>query len=211
MQHEREPSKLAPATPAPLHTPLRIPYPAAMSDWRNRLWAEVVPYLPAGRVALWAAPETLPATLDVLSETLLVRTALDATKPPKGTAFNALVVVASGTPPLPWDEFLQALAPLAGPQAPLLLLVPRTGLVALHQTGWENPHPATFWENTLRSAGWGALSSTYVGGCAWPHPWASAACRLYVAQRRGGGGGVRIQFKRKTSAAGTASTKPLPC
>jgi hypothetical protein len=141
----------------------------------------------------------------------LVRTALDAPKPPKGTAFNALVVVASGAPSLPWPEFFQALAPLAGPQAPLLLLVPRTGLVALHQTGWDNTYPAIFWENALRASGWGALSSTFVGGCAWPAPWASAACRLYVAQRRGGGGNaVQLQFKRNVSGT-AASAKALPC
>lgn len=195
----------------PLHIALRIPYPAAMSDWQSRLWSEVIPHLPAGRVALWAEANALPIELPTPPETLLVRSALSTEKPPKGTAFNALVVIAAGTPALPWEEFLQALAPLAAPQAPLLLLTPRGGLVGFNKGGWQPTLPPRVWEETLRNAGWGAFSTAYLGGLSWPSPWASAACRLYVAQRRGGGG-MRVQFKRKASAeVATSANAPLPC
>lgn len=181
-----------------------------MQDWPLRLWAELTPYLPAGRVALWADDAALPPNLITPPETLLVRTPLSSPKPPKGAACTALVVVATHPPAICWPDFLAQISPLAGPQAPLLLLVPRTGLMALNEAGWPkaNAHPHAFWEDTLRASGWGAFSCAYVGGCAWPAPWASAACRLYVAHRRGSG--TKIQFNRKTS--GTASsTKPLAC
>ncbi len=184
-------------------------------EWQLRIWNQLIPHLPAGRVGLWAPASSLPAPLPTPPEVLLLRTALDTPSPTQGAALQALVVLAGATPPCPWPNFLAQLAPLAAPNAPLLVLVPRTGLVALHQAGWENHATAAEWENHLRQAGWPIFTTTLLGGSAWPAAWATAACRLYVAQRADRSGTpLKVQFKRKTSGtvAGTApATGPLPC
>jgi hypothetical protein len=183
--------------------------------WPHRLWQEVAPHLPAGRVGIWAPEESFVLPLPAPEGCLLEYHNLNSPTLPQGSAYETLLVIAGGEPVLPWADFLAQLAPLAAPNAPLLLVAPRTGLVALHQAGWENAMTNKAWKEVLTQSGWPVFTTTLLGGCAWPHAWATAACRLYVARRKGSGGlPTKVQFKRKASGTGAgsaATTGPTVC
>ena len=173
--------------------------------WQHRLWHTVVPHLPSGRVGVWAPPQALPPNLMNPEHTLLEHHTLANPTLPKVAAYDGLLVIAGGIPAVPWVEFLGQLGTLATPHAPLLLLTPRTGLVALHQPGWEAPTPPPHWPTLLQTAGWPAHTTALLGGDAWPAAWATAACRLYVARRMGGATPLKVQFKRKASGTAAAT------
>ena len=173
--------------------------------WQHRLWHTVIPHLPSGRVGVWAPAQALPAGLAIPDNTLLEQHDLTDPQLPKGPAYDGLLVLTGGIPTVAWPDFLAQLGTLAAPHAPLLLLTPRKGLVALHQPGWETSTPHPHWPSVLTAAGWPTQTTALLGGDAWPAAWATAACRLYVARRMGGGAPLKVQFKRKVSGTAAAT------
>jgi hypothetical protein len=172
-------------------------------EWHDQLWQEICPHLPAGRVGLWVPPACRPTPSFHVAQTLLEFHNPSLPSPPSGGAYQGLLVLGVGQVALPWPAFLAQLPPLLAPQAPLLLLAPRRGLVQLREAAWRSPYRARGWQRVLRAAGWQVTEDVLLGGSSWPSPWATAACRLYCCQRQGVVPPTRLQFSSKR--AGTAA------
>jgi hypothetical protein len=172
-------------------------------EWQDQLWQEIGPHLPAGRVGLWVAPACRPTAQFHAVHTLPEFHNPSLPKPPSGAAYQGLLLLGVGQAVLPWPALLAQLHPLLAPQAPLLLLTPRHGLVQLPKAVWHSPYRHRGWQRILRAAGWQITEDILLGGCSWPGPWVTAACRLYVCQRKGVIPPTRLQFNSKR--AGTAA------
>ncbi|MCA3244558.1 MAG: hypothetical protein INF43_04555 [Alphaproteobacteria bacterium] len=174
-------------------------------EWVERLWQELTPHLPAGQVGLWVPPTCRPINFTCPATTLPSWHDPAAPAPPGGSALQGLLMFGCGPTPLPWPAMLAALPPFLAPQAPLLLLVPRQGLVALREPGWTNPYSTRQWRRVLHAAGWQVAREVFLGGSSWPGPWATAALRLYVCQRRGLVPPARLQFSSKRGGTAPAT------
>ncbi len=174
-------------------------------DWQQRLWQELVPHLPHGRVGLWAPLACQPAAFACPDHLLPHWHDLLAPAPPHGSALQGLVILGCGQPALGWTEFLTQLSPLLAPQAPLLVLVPRRGLVQLPALTWQSPYGHRAWQKILLQAGWRISAQHFLGGTAWPSPWASAACRLYTCSPQGTIPPRRVQFNSSRTGVAAAS------
>jgi hypothetical protein len=174
-------------------------------EWVERLWQELTPHLPAGRVGLWAPPACRPTHWACPAPSLPCWHNPAEPAPPSGAALQGLLLLGCGPTPLPWPALLAALPPLLAPQAPLLLLLPRQGLVALRETGWASPYTPRQWRRVLHTACWQVEREILLGGIGWPGPWATAALRLYVCQRQGVIPPARLQFNSKRGGTAPAT------
>jgi len=176
-------------------------------EWQERLWQTITPTLPAGRVGLWIAPPCRPVAWKLPPTVLPHWHDPAAPTPATGAALQGLLLLGCGPTALPWPALLGQLAPLLAPQAPLLLLVPRGGLVALPSPAWHSSPPAQGWRRALVQTGWRVEQQCLLGGASWPGPWATAALRLYGCQRDGLIPATRLPTRLQFNSrrAGTAS------
>jgi hypothetical protein len=174
-------------------------------DWRLRLWADIASRLPAGRVGVWACPTVWLTELPSPPGTLLEHVNLTDPHLPAGAALDALVLVMAGRAAAPWPAVLQAALQQLAPEASCFLLSPRGGMVALQEPGWQPEVSSGCLAGWLQAAGLKVRERRYIGGAAWPHPWATAACTLWICQRAGVVPPQRLQFSRKESGTATAT------
>ncbi len=174
-------------------------------DWQDRLWQSVTPHLPAGRVGLWVVPACRPTQWVMPVTTLPSWHDPAEPTPPAGAALQGLLVLACGQATLPWPTLLAQLPPLLAPQAPLLMLIPRGGLIGLRQPSWANRRSYGRWQRDLYDAGWQVQQKALLGGTSWPGPWATAALRLLICQPHGMVPPRRIQFSSKRGGTAPAN------
>jgi hypothetical protein len=174
--------------------------------WQHRLWAEVTPHLPAGRVGVWAMSNLLPNPLVAPVATLLEEHNLQQLTHPSGAALQGVILLGAGAPAAGWPSVLATAHSLLAPGAPLLLLAPRQGLLQLPDTAWHSPLNQRAWRQVLRRARFTINHQHYVGG---GNAVITAACHLWVcgkaANQVGGVPPTRLQFNSKLR--GTAAVK----